>query len=49
MNNLQYTAYNRFPVKINVSHDELKTVLLFDACARAEWTKKWQVAAPLEL
>ena len=31
-----------------MSRDELKTILLFGARARAERTKKWQVATPLE-
>ena len=31
-----------------MSRDELKTILLLGARARAEWTKKWQAAAPLE-
>ena len=31
-----------------MSHDELKTILLFGSRARTEQTKKWQVAALLE-
>ena len=31
-----------------MSRDKLKTILLFGERARAERTKKWHVAAPLE-